>query len=63
MLINIPKGYEKDNPAAEFLRLKSFVATKNIPDSILNTAALYKELSDAFKALLPLVKFMNRALE
>ena len=63
MLVNIPKGYEKDNPAGEFLKLKSFVATKNITDSVLNTAALYKELGDAFKALMPLVKFMNRALE
>lgn len=63
MLVNIPKGYEKDNPASEFLRLKSFVATKNIPDSIINTPALYKELTDAFKALMPVVKFLNRSLE
>ncbi len=29
-LTNLPRGYEKDNPAAEFLKLKSYLATKNI---------------------------------
>jgi len=63
MLVNIPKGYEKENPAASFLRLKSFVATKNIDDNLLQTPQLVNEVSSAFKALMPLVKFMNRAME
>ena len=63
MLVNIPKGYEKENPAAVFLRLKSFVATKNIADNLLQTPQLINEVSSAFKALMPLVKFMNRAIE
>ncbi|MEO8568112.1 MAG: DUF2461 domain-containing protein [Ginsengibacter sp.] len=63
MLVNIPKGYDKNNPAGDFLKLKSFVATKEIPDSHLNLPLLTKEVSQAFKALMPLVKFMNRALE
>ncbi len=63
MLVNIPKGYEKENPAAVFLRLKSFVATKNIADNLLQTPQLVNEVNSAFKALMPLVKFMNRAME
>ncbi len=63
MLVNIPKGYDKNNPARDFLKLKSFVATKEISDSHLNLPLLTKEVSQAFKALMPLVKFMNRALE
>lgn len=63
MLVNIPRGYDKNNPAGDFLKLKSFVATKNIPDSYLNLTSLPKEVAQAFKALMPLVKFMNRALE
>lgn len=62
-LVNVPKGYEKENPAASFLKFKSFVATKNIPDTHLNTPALLKEVETAFKALTPLVKFINRSLE
>lgn len=63
MLVNIPKGYERDNPAAPFLKLKSFVATKNIADNLLQSPQLANEVSSAFKALMPLVKFMNRAIE
>ena len=63
MLVNIPKGYDKENPAGDLLKLKSFVATKNIPDAHLTLPSLTKEVSQTFKALMPLVKFMNRALE
>lgn len=62
-LVNVPKGYDKENPAASFLKLKSFVATKNIPDSLLASSGLLKETEQAFKALMPLVKFINRSLE
>lgn len=63
MLVNVPKGYEKDNTAVEFLKLKSFVATKDIADSALTRPSLAAEVIKAFKALMPLVKFMNGALE
>ena len=63
MLVNVPKGYDKENPAASFLKLKSFVATKNIRDTLLTKAGLAKETEQAFKALMPLVKFMNRSME
>ncbi|MEO6290087.1 MAG: DUF2461 domain-containing protein [Ginsengibacter sp.] len=63
MLVNVPKGYDKENPATEYLKLKSFVATKNIPDTQLVLPSLTKEVSNTFKALMPLVKFINRALE
>lgn len=63
MLVNVPKGYDKENPAAQFLKLKSFVATKVVPDALLTTRALAKEVASAFKALMPLIKFMNRSME
>jgi uncharacterized protein (TIGR02453 family) len=63
MLVNVPKGYDKENPAASFLKLKSFVAIKKIPDRLLTDPALIKETEQAFRALMPLVKFINRSLE
>jgi len=63
MLVNVPKGYDKENPAASFLKVKSFVATKNISDTLLTNSGLLKETAKAFEALMPLVKFMNRSLE
>lgn len=63
MLVNFPKGYEKENPAADFLRMKSFIATKNLSDEKVTSVNLVKETTQAFKALMPLIKFINRSFE
>jgi uncharacterized protein (TIGR02453 family) len=63
MLVSIPKGYEKENPAADFLRMKSFIATKNLSDEEIVSSNLVKQTTDAFKALMPLIKFINRSFE
>ena len=63
MLVNVPKGYDKENQAADFLRMKGFVATKNIADNDLTNPKLANEIIQSFKALLPLIKFINRSFE
>jgi uncharacterized protein (TIGR02453 family) len=63
ILVNVPRGYEKENPAADFLKMKSFVATKNISDSDILATGLINEVAQSFKALMPLIKFINRAIE
>lgn len=63
MLVNVPRGYEKDHPAADYLRLKSFVAMHPLSDSVITDKKLLKEVLDAFRALQPLVKFLNRAID
>lgn len=62
-LIREPKGYEKDNPAIEYLKLKSFLAIKSLPDKLFLSDNLEKEIVDAFSALQPLIVFLNRAVE
>lgn len=61
-LANVPKGYAKDNPAAEYLKYKSWIATQPIPDKTLIAKDLLKQSVDAFVALQPLIEFLNRAL-
>lgn len=63
MLVNVPKGYEKENEAASFLRLKNFVTLKSVPDKSVTAPQLIKETTETYKALMPLIKFINRALE
>lgn len=58
-----PKGYEKDNPAIQYIKLKSFLALKNLPDNLFLSNDGAKEIVSAFAALQPLVAFLNRALE
>ncbi|GAA4342788.1 DUF2461 domain-containing protein [Flaviaesturariibacter amylovorans] len=62
-LSTMPKGYEKDNPAAEYLKLKSFIAETRIADEALTKASLHKKTLEAFVALKPLLDFINRGIE
>ncbi|HEU0110559.1 MAG TPA: DUF2461 domain-containing protein [Flavisolibacter sp.] len=62
-LSNIPKGYEKENPAGEYLKLKSFIAETRLDDEELTKASLHKKTVSAFGALQPLLRFINRTLE
>lgn len=61
-LTNLPRNYEKNNPAAEFLKFKSILALKPISDSDLLQPDLLNKTSKTFEALKPLIKFINRAL-
>lgn len=62
-LSTMPKGYEKDNPAADYLKLKSYLAIRSITDAELTDKALVKNTLKAFEALQPLLNFLNRAIE
>jgi uncharacterized protein (DUF2461 family) len=62
-LSNVPRGYEKTNPAAEYLKLKGFIATKKISDAELVQSSLINQVTKAFEALLPLIKFLNKGIE
>jgi uncharacterized protein (TIGR02453 family) len=58
-----PKGYEADNPAIEYLKLKSFIVTTPLADNVLTGKDMLPTVSAAFKTAFPLVQFINRALE
>lgn len=61
-LTNVPKGYEKDNPAAEFLKLKSWVAMSSLTDAALTSKGLLRQSAEALSAIQPLIDFLNRAV-
>jgi uncharacterized protein (TIGR02453 family) len=61
-LSTTPKGYEKDNPAIGYLKLKSFIAETKISDEELTKASLHKKTVAAFEALQPLLAFINRTI-
>ncbi len=62
-LSNLPRGYDKENPAAEYVKFKSLIALKPLTDAELTSKSLTTTTIRAFKALTPLVKFINRAIE
>ena len=62
-LVKIPQGFEKDNQAAEYLKLKSWIALKQLKDSEVTSKNLVKIAVDAFETLQPMLHFLNRSLE
>jgi len=58
-----PKGYEKDNPAIEFIKLKAFIAMQPLTEADLVGKDLLKKIGTAYETLQPLIMFINRALE
>ena len=62
-LSRVPKGYEADNPAAQYLKMKSYVAMVSLTDADLASKDLVKKTVAAFEALQPLIEFINKSME
>lgn len=58
-----PKGYDAENPAIAYLKLKSFVVTRPLSNETMVSRSLLKEALGAFGAMKEFVDFLNRALE
>ena len=58
----MPRGYSADHPAADFLRHKQFLAGRELPAEFATREDFYTELLSTFKALVPLVRFLNEPL-
>jgi len=63
ILSRVPKGYEADNPAAQYLKMKSYVAMVSLTDADLASKDLVKKTVAAFEALQPLIEFINKSME
>lgn len=58
-----PKGYEKDNPAIEYLKFKRWIAMTPLTDAELTDKNLVTKIVGAFETLQPLCYFLNTAME
>lgn len=56
-----PKGYDVENPAIDFLKLKSFIVTKKISDAELLDKNFVKNCTNIFVAVKPMLDFLNEA--
>ncbi|MCP2044748.1 DUF2461 domain-containing protein [Pontibacter sp. HSC-36F09] len=57
-----PKGYDKDNPAIEYLRFKSWNATMPLPDKVVLSKDFMNTLLEGFKAVKPFNDFLREPL-
>jgi uncharacterized protein (TIGR02453 family) len=62
-MTRVPQGFEKDNPAADYLKLKHIIGIHEIRDDVVTSNGFIKKVLVAYRTLMPMVKFLNRALE
>ena len=61
-LSRVPRGYLKDHPAAHYLQYKQFLGACEYEASFASSRVFYPALLRVFKAVTPLVQFLNQAL-
>jgi uncharacterized protein (TIGR02453 family) len=62
MLTRVPRGYDADHPAADWLRYKSFTAGVEITREQLFSPKLPDVLAKHYAAMVPYVRWLNAAL-
>lgn len=62
-LKNPPRGYEKEHPAIDFLKLKSFTTTQKYDSDEVTKKDFVSKMSQKLIVLKPLNDFINRALD
>jgi uncharacterized protein (TIGR02453 family) len=58
----VPRGYAADHPAAAYLKYRQFYGGAEFPASLAHSREFYPTLLATFKALMPLVRFLNEPL-
>jgi len=62
-LSRVPRGYASDHPAAHYLQFKQFLAGREFDAEFATRPAFYRELVATFRAVAPMVRFLNGALQ
>ena len=61
-LSRVPRGFAKGDPAAEFLKFRYFLAGCEFPPEFATDARFYPTLVRTYRAIMPLVRFLNEPL-
>ena len=62
-LVRPPKGYDENNPAIHYLKMKHFIVSKPFTDAALQSKTLVNDIADVFSAMKPMIDFLNQAVE
>lgn len=58
-----PKGYEEDNQAIEYLKLKGFTVFHKLSDAEITSKDLVKTITELSTTVKPFIDFLNKAVE
>jgi uncharacterized protein (TIGR02453 family) len=62
-LTRVPRGYARDHPAAHYLQFKQFLGGQEYDAAFATSRRFYPELLRVFRAVTPVVRFLNAPLE
>jgi uncharacterized protein (TIGR02453 family) len=57
-----PKGFDPQHPAADFIRMKDWILDVALDAGVATTPQLYPAVAERFRAMAPLVEYLNRPL-
>ena len=61
-LMRPPKGYDTNNQAIEFIKMKSFIVSRPFTDTDVQNKSFVKEVAKTFGAMKPLIDFLNTSV-
>ncbi len=61
-LVRPPKGYDENNPAIDYLKMKSFIVRRSFADADLQGKNFVNDVAKTFNSMKPLIDFLNTAL-
>ncbi len=61
-LTRAPKGFDPAHPAIGLIKMKDWILDTTLEPSLSTTPKLYREVADRFRAMTPLIEFLNRPL-
>ena len=61
-LTRVPKGFDAAHPAADLIRKTDWLLDASVEPAVATSAQLYKDLIERFRAMMPLVEFLNQPL-
>ena len=62
-LVNVPKGYAKDTPSAEYIKLKSFIVMNTLSTTEILSKTFVKKCVETYKVMYPMNQFLRQAME
>ena len=60
--MRVPKGFDIESPAIEYLKMKGFYTINNISDEELQSKNCIKLITKQLELTKPLIDFLNNAL-
>lgn len=61
-LTRSPKGFDPEHPAAEFIKMKDWLFDEKLDAGLATTPKLQGEIVARFRAMAPLIQYLNRPL-